>query len=153
MLVGAIDRVEKIDRQPIGDIGAAPVGGAARAAGMAAENPGKNVVPIEIGVAGAAGVGIVRMFGIVAVKMLRRLFVALRVDLAGVETLAAGLVAQNGVGAGEFLERLFGLLVAGVEVRMQLLGETAIGFLDLVLRSVFLDAENDVGVAAQNLLL
>ena len=85
--------------------------------------------------------------------MLRRLLIALCVDLASVETLAAGLVAENGVGAGKFLERLFGLLVTGVQVRVQLLGETAIGLLNLVLRSVFLDAEDDIGVAAQNLLL
>src|ERR1700754_4051919 len=63
--------------------------------------------------------------------MPRRPLRAGRVDLSIVEPLAFLVIAQQIVSAGDFLELLFGCLVARVEVRMELLRQLAICLLDI----------------------
>ncbi len=56
--------------------------------------------------------------------------------------LALGLVGEDFVGFGGFLELLLGLGVAGVFVRMELQGELPVRLLDLFLGGVALDPED-----------
>ena len=70
--------------------------------------------------------------GIFAVVALLRRLLAGGVDLAAVVAAALLLVAEDAIGRRDLLELLLGRLVAGVEVRMQLLGELAIGLGDVL---------------------
>ena len=79
--------------------------------------------------------------------MLLRPLRARSVDLAGVKALALLRIAQQIVGAGDFLELLFRRLVTGVEIRMQLLRKRAIGLLDVGGRSRWGNAENLVRIS------
>ena len=54
------------------------------------------------------------------------------------------LVGEDGMGFGDFLELLFGFLVAGVFVGVILEGELAVGLLNLIIRGVLGDAEDFV---------
>jgi len=85
---------------------------------------------------------------IVSVVAARRLLGAAAVDLAAIETRALFLIADNAIGCRDLLEFVLGLLVARVEVRMQLLGKLAIGALNILLRGVPFYAQNFIGITA-----
>ncbi len=59
-------------------------------------------------------------------------FGAKSINLSLIKFFALGLVRKNVVGQGNFLETFLCLLVARIEVRMQLLRQAAIGFLDII---------------------
>ena len=58
-----------------------------------------------------------------------------------------GLVGENVVGVLDLLELGLGLFVARIAVGVILTGKGAVGFLDLVVRRLFGDAENFIMVA------
>jgi hypothetical protein len=89
----------------------------------------------------------VRVFAVVP---LLRLLCAGCVDFALVVAFALFGVLEELIGRGEFLEPLLGIGVAGVEIRMQLLGELAVGLADLGLRCVLGDAEGLVWIVAHD---
>src|SRR5262249_43630102 len=62
----------------------------------------------------------------------------------------AFLIAEHVVGFLHFLESGFGLFVAWIAVRVMLPGELAIGFLDLILRGAFLEAQCFIIVAGHS---
>ena len=62
-------------------------------------------------------------------------------------------VAQEIVGAGDFLEFLFGFLVTGIKIRVQLLRQLAVRFLDIGGRSRRGDAKNLVRICHDPLRL
>ena len=64
----------------------------------------------------------------------------------GVQVLAAGGRTQNGVGGVEFLSSFHGAGIAGIQVRMELACEPAVGGLDLVGSAIALQAEHVVGI-------
>ena len=64
------------------------------------------------------------------------------VDLAAIEAGALFRIAQETIGRRNILELPLGALVAGIEVGMQLLGQAAIGLLDIIRGSRLVDAEN-----------
>ena len=71
--------------------------------------------------------------GVIAVEAtLEGGFLAAGIDLALVEALTLLGVAENAVGLRYLLELLFDRLVAGIDVRMQLLGQLAVGALDVL---------------------
>ena len=74
--------------------------------------------------------------------------VALLVDLAAIVAGALVLVGQDVVGAGQPLEALLGPLVARIDVGMQLLGELAVGGLQLGLAGPFGNAQHFVEIIA-----
>src|SRR6516164_8301749 len=84
--------------------------------------------------------------GEIPIEMMLRALGARRVDLAGVETLALLGIAQQIVSAGNFLELVFGRLVAGIEIRVQFLRQFAICRLDIGGRGRRGDAENLVRI-------
>lgn len=71
------------------------------------------------------------------------------VDFAAIETGALFRVAQKVVSGGDFLELLLGLLVPGIEVRMQLLGKPPVGLPDFILGGGFLDSQRYIGIHGQ----
>ncbi len=71
------------------------------------------------------------------------------VDFAAIETGALFRVAQKIVCGGDVLELLLGLLVSGIEVRMQLLGQPPVGLLDFILGGGFLDSQRYIGIHGQ----
>ena len=77
---------------------------------------------------------------------------ALGVDLAAVEFCALVLVAQNLVGGVDLGELRLRLLVAGVLVRMVLLGELSVGALDLRLAGGAADTQHVIGIAHSHLI-
>ncbi len=100
----------------------------------AAQQVGEDVVAIhEIGIAGGIRVRMLRFpAGIIAVEMLARWALgAGSVDLPGIETLAFVDIAQEIVGGRDLLELLLRGFVTRIEIRVQLLGELAIGALQL----------------------
>src|SRR3546814_1030025 len=66
--------------------------------------------------------------------------------LAAVEALTLLGIAQDAVRLGDLLELLLDGLVARVDVRVQLLGQLAVGALDLVLRGRAVDVQQLVGI-------
>ena len=84
--------------------------------------------------------------------LLARIGFGLRgVNLVGVEPdlvvdLALLLVAENVVGLGDFLERLLGLLVVRVHIRVIFSRGLAKRLADIILRCILLDAEDCVVV-------
>src|SRR5262249_3018941 len=82
-----------------------------------------------------------------------RPFLAAGVDLVAIEARALLGIAQQRVGGRDVLELLLGLLVAGVEIGMELLGETAIGLLDVVRGRVLLYSQKLVWIGRQGVLL
>src|SRR5262249_50909549 len=148
----AVDRSEEIELQSVMRIGAAhaQVGVAA-----AAEDLRQDIVALaEIRIARVAAVTLRRgAVGKVAIVALARPLVARGVDLAAVKSRALVGVADQVVRRRHCLELVLGLLVAGVEVGMQLLRQPAIGLLNVVLRRVLLDAKDLIGIGAQRPLL
>ncbi len=76
--------------------------------------------------------------------------IAAFVDLAGIEFGALVLVAQNVIGAGDFLETLLGLGVARMGVRMVFLGQVAEGLLDFGFAGALGHAQDLIGIAHSN---
>src|SRR3546814_8241474 len=80
--------------------------------------------------------------GLVAVEAaLPRRLLSAGVDLAAVEALTLLGIAQDAVSLGDLLELLLDGLVARVDVRVQLLGQLAVGALDLVFRGRAVDVQ------------
>jgi hypothetical protein len=148
------------DRKPVGDVGAflrrrlarAAAAEAAEAApalpGAAAEQSFENVGQVDLlaaaeipRAAGAAPETAGRPARMAGAEAERRLGIAVLVDLAAIILGALGLVGEDVVGAGDGGETFRGLGVALVLVGMQLLGELAIGLLDLGFAGVPLDAQ------------
>src|SRR3979490_2899531 len=107
----------------IADILAAPAAARAARATFAAENLRENVVGpgviAEIGKAGVIGVGRpATLIGKIPVVLLARPLGTGSVDFAAVKARALVRIAQQIVGGGDFLELIFGTLVAGIEVRV-----------------------------------
>src|SRR5271165_5207561 len=115
----------------------------------AAQELGEDVVALgKVGVAFGALVRVSRAAGVLAIiaALRGRLFGPRGVDLAGVVAAALVRIGQELVGGRNLLEPLLGVLVARVEVRMQLLGELTIGLADLLGGRRLGDAEDLVGV-------
>src|SRR5205807_1188408 len=89
----------------------------------------------------------------VAVVALTRAFGARGIDLAAIETGSLVRIAQQIVSRGDLLECFLGLLVAGIEVRVQLLGQFAVRFLYLLLRCLPFHSQYLIWVGAQRPLL
>jgi hypothetical protein len=70
-----------------------------------------------------------------------------RVDLTSVETPALLGIRKQIVSAGDFLEFLFGRLVAGIEIRVQFFRKFAVCLLDIGGRSRRDHAENLVRIS------
>src|SRR5690606_28313498 len=76
-----------------------------------------------------------------------KLLAAVRVDLAAIEFPALLLVPEDVERPGHPLETFLGFRIAGIAVRVQLLGQLAEGLADLVLAGVSGDAKFLVGIA------
>src|SRR5258708_22741580 len=72
--------------------------------------------------------------------------IAIDVDLAAIETRALVLVGQQVIGARNLAEPLGGLWIVRVAVRVQFLGELAIGGLDVLLAGAARYAQSRIGV-------
>src|SRR5262249_34530793 len=109
----------------------------------------------EIGIAAAVAVGVPLRVGAleITVVTLARPLVAGSVDLSLVEARALVRVAHEVIGRGDLLEFLLRLLVAGIEIRMQLFRQLAVGLGVLVLRRLRFHAQDSVGILAQVALL
>ena len=140
-LVCAVHRIEKVDLKRVADVLRRHAEIAAFAAST--EEIGEDVV-IEIGAAAAARPGrrsaaaVARArigLGILAIEVPLRLTLGTRlVDLAGVIALALVGVADDVVGGVDFFEALFRLWLAGIEIRMRILGGLAVSLVDVVLQ-------------------
>ena len=126
--------------------------GAGRASRLLAAAPqefGEQVVAFgEVGVALAALIGMTggaRVFAIISLAR-RRLFGPRGVDLAGVVALSLVRIRQEVVGGRDLLELLLRVLVARIEIRVQLLGELPVGFADFLRGRGLGDAEDVIGV-------
>ena len=78
--------------------------------------------------------------------MRRRLLRARSVDLAGVVAPPLLRIGQEIVGAGDLLELVLGLLVAGIEIGVQFLGQLPVRLADLVGGSGLGDAKGFIRV-------
>jgi hypothetical protein len=97
----------------------------------------------------AAGIGVALAgagIGVVAIRARRRLLGAGFVDLAAVEPGALFGVRQQLVGGGHRFELLLGGLIAGVQVRVELFRELAVGLADVIRARGFLHAQDFVRV-------
>src|SRR5262249_22855584 len=153
-LGGAVHRLEALDREPVERFLAAHAEAALAATGTA-EQVLEDVLVHEIGVAARVAVGVLLGVGTVeiAVVALAWTLVAGGVDLAAVEARPLVGVAADVIGGGDLLEPLFRPLVAGIEVRVQLLRQRAVGGADLVLRGLRLHAQHGIGILAHVALL
>src|SRR3979490_2712047 len=152
LLLAAIDRIEKVELETIVDVlpAHAQIGAAA-----APEDLRQNVVGagkickssfVRIGMRRAA-------FREVAIIALLRPLGPRCIDLAAIETRTLVGIAEETVSRRNILEFLFSLLVAGIEIRMQLLRQAAIRLLDIGLGSIWLHAQSLVGIGSQSVLL
>jgi hypothetical protein len=99
----------------------------------------------EVGVARLAFVGLA--FGcVIPVIFLARRFRARSVDFATIKSSPFLGVGQKVIGAGDLLETAFGILVAGIEIGVQLLGQAMVGLANLVLRCGARNSENFIGI-------
>ena len=106
--------------------------------GAAAQQFRDQIVALrEVPVSFLAPVRMAALGGVVAIiaGVGGRLLGARGVDLAGVEAPPLLRVREQIVGGGDLLEPLLGLLVARIEIRVQLLGQFSIGAANLVGRS------------------
>ena len=87
------------------------------------------------------------VLGEVAIVILRPLLAA-GVDLAAIVAPAPFGIGQDVVGGGHLLEALADLRLVRVQVGMHLLGELAVGALDVVLAGVPGDAERGIEIVA-----
>ena len=129
------------------EVGARP---AARLFAAAAQQLRKKVVAFrEVGVARAVFVRMIRAARVLTVvPPLRRGFFGSRgVDLSSVVAAALLRVRQKVVGRRNLLEPLLGALVAGVEVRMQFLGQFPVSRADFIGRRGLGDAQHFIGVS------
>ena len=143
----AIDRVEKFDLKLVVQVGARPP---PRLFGGAAQKLGEHVVALrEIAVSAVTLVGMAGFARVVAIVagVRRRLLRSRGVDLAGVEPSPLVRIREQIVGGGDLLELLLRPLVAGVEVRVKLLGELPVGLADIVGSRGLGDAKNLVRVS------
>ncbi len=118
---------------------------APRLFGGATQELGEHVVALgEVAVGRMALVGMAALAGVVAIvaRVRRRLLRPRGVNLAGVEPPAFLWVREQIVGDAYLFEPLLGLLVAGIEVRVQLLGQLSVSRANLVGRSGLGDAKN-----------
>ena len=147
----AVQRVEELDLHVEMPVVALHLHAAAATPGAAREEAGEQIVALtEIGKAAAIVIGAAlgAGAGIIAIEIARRLLGAGGVDLAAIEAAALVLVADDAIGGGNILELALGILVSGIKVRMQFLGQLAIGALDLFLGRIPLDAQQLVWVSA-----
>jgi len=126
------DRIGKADRQSIEQILPPPVGAGLS---IAPKKVGEDIViAAEIGIAGVAGVASKVGSRIVTVELLGRALGPRFIDLARIIAPALVRITQQIIGAGNVLELVLGGLVTGIEIRMKLLRELAIGLLDFFRR-------------------
>src|SRR5450631_719341 len=83
---------------------------------------------------------------VVAIELMLRPLSARSIDLAAIEPGPFLGVAQEIIGGRDLLEFLLGLPIAGVEVRMELLGESAIRLLNFPSRVALLNAQDLIWV-------
>jgi hypothetical protein len=105
----------------------------------------------RIGIAGAfAGVEAPgrRILGEIPVVLILRPLLSAGVDLAAIVLAALARVRKDLVGGGDLREALGDVRLVGIEVGMQLLGETPVVALDVVLAGVAADAEGGIEVLA-----
>src|SRR5882724_9157608 len=92
--------------------------------------------------------GALRPLGMTPVGPALRPLGAAGVDLAAVVARPLLGIGQDVVGGVDRLEARGGILLAGIEVGVMLLGELAIGAPDLLLARLALDAEDGIRVVA-----
>src|SRR5262249_3644938 len=124
------------------------------AAPLPAENLRQDVFrSCEIGEAAIIGVGIGSIaIGKIAIIPALRPFGSRCIDLAAIESRALLGIPQQVVGGCNLLELLLGLLVAGIEIGVQLFCELPIGLLNLLLGGILLHAQRLVGIGGQHAL-
>ena len=140
---GAESGVEKIDRDLEG-----PIAALADPAAVALAAARKDVGELAKDIVGAAATeaepaaapGAARIFVTEA-----PLFLPAGVDFTAIEAAPLGAIAQQRVGGRNLLEVLRHLGIVVVDVGMQLLGESPVGTLDLVLLGASGDAQDLVG--------
>src|SRR5260370_19699412 len=153
-LLGAARRLEEIDGEGEGAVGAAhpegaPAARAAAASRLLAEQVGEDIAEIVLGDAAFLVVfGALRPFGVAPIGGAFRPLLAGRVDLAAIEARALLGVGEQLVGGADRLEACLRLLVPGVEVGVILLGELAVGAADLLGARIALDAEDRIRVVS-----
>src|SRR5262245_25609761 len=150
----AVEGLQEFDRQAVKGI--LPAHAKAAFAAAAPEHFLEDILRVhEIGEAAAAAVGVRFVAGAVeiAVIALARAFVPGGIDLAAVEARPFLGIAHEVVGSRDLLELLLRLLIAGIEVRVQLFRQLTIGLADLVLRRLRLHAQDSVGILAHVALL
>src|SRR5580693_1231543 len=89
---------------------------------------------------------------VVAIELVLRPLCARSIDLAAIEPGPFLGVAQEIIGRRDLLEFLLGLTIAGVEVRVQLLGESAICVLNFPGRVASLNAQDLIWVFVHRFL-
>ena len=142
----AVHRVEEGNPQLVMEVRARR---APRLLAGPAQKIGEDVVALgEVGVAAGAFVRVAGRACIFAViSALGRRFLGPRgVDLAGVVAAALFRVRQEVVGDRNLFKPLLRMLVARVEIRVQLLGELPVGLADLLRAGGLGDAEDIIGV-------
>ena len=119
---------------------------------LAAQEFGEDVglVPIAF-VARPLTVGIARLLGEIAVvAALLRPFLPACVDLPPVEARPFLRVLQQIEGRRRRLEPRLGRRIAGMQVGMAVLGDLAIGLLDLIRAGILRDAKHVIGIVAHH---
>ena len=87
-----------------------------------------------------------RAIGIFAVGMMGRALLAALIDLAGIVTPPLLRIAEDGEGRGNPLERVLGLLVAGVQIGVVLFRQLAISPPHVIVRRVTAHPENFIKI-------
>src|SRR5262249_52222571 len=153
-LGGAVQGFQEFDRQAVEGVLSAQANAAFATA--ASEHFLEDIFRVhEIGEAAAAAVNMRLGAGTVeiAVIALAWPFVSGGIDFAAVEARPFLGVAHDVVGCGDLLELFLRLLIAGIEVRVQLFRQPTIGLADLLLRRLRLHAQHSVGILAHVALL
>src|SRR5215469_14176810 len=137
LLVAAVDRIKKIQRQPIVRVrtthshrGGTPVSG---------KNPRKDVVIDKIGKARVARI-LRALLSKVFIELPLRPLCSRGVDFTAVITRTLLPVAEEIVRCRHILELFLSMLVSRIEVRVQLFCQLPISLLNFFLRCVLLDA-------------
>src|SRR5262245_8419707 len=131
LLFATVDGVKEIELEPIKRILPGPSESAATAA---SKDLGQDLVgPGHIGKSVGAGITILRTASVFAVKAARRSFGAGGIDFAAIVARALFRVADQIIGSRDRLELLFALLIAWIEIGMQLLRQRPIGLADVLL--------------------
>src|ERR1700677_4339316 len=122
-------------------------GSAPRLLGAPAQELREQIVALrKVPVSRMALIGVAALGGVIAIVagIRRRLFRTRGVDLASVKAPPLLRVGKQIVGGADLLEPLLRLLVARIEIRVQLLGQLSVGGANLVGRSGLGDAEGFV---------